>query len=298
MSKIKISPQSIIYSIVGLSLLPKLFSPLGTSSTIVLVLIFWIAPFVLFPELVEGYTSKDKSLSELPKLTLFLSLICIICIVVSFYHREIIYSDTRNGLINIKRSLYLIHPVLYFSLYPLVNKKNKKEFILKFTLLFLTFIWALTVPLVINSIFIGSFLNNLTATLSAYFAGYFNETEVLTDKDTFFSDNFTITVLSGCSAIPQITISLFSSFIMYLCCKIKSKKHILLLILIPIPIIFASNVIRISILAYFVSISKTNTFDFWHTGGGSLIYSFIVMFFTSSLYYYFWTKENPLDEPT
>jgi len=150
--------------------------------------------------------------------------------------------------------------------------------------------------LVINSIFIGSFLNNLTATLSAYFAGYFNKTEILTDKDTFSSDNFTITVQSGCSAIPQITISLFSSFIMYLCCKIKSKKYILLLVLIPVPIIFASNVIRISILAYFVSISKMNTFDFWHTGGGSLFYSFIVMLFTSSLYYYFWTKENPLNQ--
>ena len=289
---ISISPQSITYIIVGLSLLPKFFSPLATTTSTVLVLTFWIAPFVLLPEFVKGYTAKRKIFSELPKLTLAISLICIICIIISFYWRETIYSDTRNKFINLKRSLYLIHPVLCFSWYPLVNKKDKKIFVQYFALLFLVFAGSLSIPLIINSIFLGEFLNNLTAIISGQFLDFFSEAKVISNGDTFFGENFAIKIQDECSAMPQIVISLFSSFILFLCCRIKSKKYLLSLFLLTVPLTFLTNSIRISMLGYFISIDNIETFDFWHTGGGSLIYSFIVMLFTSSIYYYLWAKEN------
>ena len=45
--------------------------------------------------------------------------------------------------------------------------------------------------------------------------------------------------------------------------QIKSKKYLLALFLLTVPLTFLTNSIRISMLGYFISIDNIETFDFW-----------------------------------
>ena len=49
-------------------------------------------------------------------------------------------------------------------------------------------------------------------------------------------------------------------------------------------------------LGYMLIIDRNDYFDFWHTGGGSLTFSMIVMGLSCYYYYYFWNKELTLPD--
>ena len=263
---------------------------------ILLILIFWIVPFVLISEMAcENWNIKLK-LSEFPKSTLSILAICLILIFASFYWRKIIYADEINSYQNIKRSLYLLNPLILISWYPLIKKDSKRNFLLYFSILTFGLFACLAIPKVFEVFYIGDFLNNLTASVSGLILSIFVDASVKVDASYIYISTSGIRVEEGCSSTPQILISLFASLSLYVCCKIRSRKIIFFYIITAIILVFTFNSIRISILGYLISIEKFNTFDFWHDGAGSLIFSFLVMLITCSIYYYLWTKENPIEE--
>ena len=98
MGSIKTSPQSINLLLVSLLLVPRFFSEAAYQTGTVLILIFWIVPFVIISEMAsEDWYIKSK-LSELPKSTSSILVICLILIFASFYWRKIIYADVKEDV--------------------------------------------------------------------------------------------------------------------------------------------------------------------------------------------------------
>ena len=154
---------------------------------------------------------------------------------------------------------------------------------------FMTFLMgvSLVLPTFLEGTYLSYKLNNFTAyTGSTVFS-------FITKIDTDFGNaNFMIKVMHGCSSLNQIIISIFTIIIFFICCKIDSKKNQIMVILFAILSAFFINGLRIALLAYLVSKNYNESFDFWHLGAGSLIFSFVIMTCTCSFYYYIWTKEN------
>ena len=128
-----------------------------------------------------------------------------------------------------------------------------------------------------NVFYIGDFLNNLTASISGIILKIFVDASVKVDASYIYVSTSGIRVGGGCSSTPQILISLFASLALYICCRIRSHKITFFYIIAAIILAFIFNSIRISILGYLVSIKKLSTFEFWHNGAGSLIFSFLIM---------------------
>ena len=154
---------------------------------------------------------------------------------------------------------------------------------------------CLAIPKVFEVFYIGDFLNNLTASISGIILSTFVDASVKVDASSLYFSTSGIKVGGGCSSTPQILISLFASLSLYICCRLRSHSIIFFYTLSAIILAFILNSIRISILGYLVSIEKLSIFDFWHDGAGSLIFSFLVMLITCSLYYYLWARENPIN---
>ena len=296
MGRIKASPQSINLLLVSLLFIPRFFSEAAYQTGTVLILIFWIVPFVLISEMAgENWNTKLK-LSELPKSTSSILAICLILIFASFYWREIIYADEINSYQNIKRGLYLLNPLILISWYPFIKTDSKRNFLLYFSILTVGLFACLAIPKIFEVFYIGDFLNNLTASISGIILKIFVDATVKVDASYIYVSTSGIRVGGGCSSTPQILISLFASLSLYICCRLRSHSIIFFYTLSAIILAFMLNSIRISILGYLVSIEKLSAFDFWHDGAGSLIFSFLVMLITCSIYYYLWAKENPIEE--
>ena len=296
MGRIKASPQSINLLLVSLLFIPRFFSEAAYQTGTVLILIFWIVPFVLISEMADENWNTKLKLSEFPKSTSSILAICLILIFASFYWREIIYADEINSYQNIKRGLYLLNPLILISWYPFIKTDSKRNFLLYFSILTFGLFACLAIPKVFEVFYIGDFLNNLTASISGIILKIFVDASVKVDANYIYVSTSGIRVGGGCSSTPQILISLFASLSLYICCRIRSKKNIFFYLIVAIILAFILNSIRISILSYLVSIEKLSTFDFWHDGAGSLIFSFFVMLLTCSIYYYLWAKENPIEE--
>ena len=297
MIKCKASPQTITLFLVCLSLIPRFFSEYAFQMGTVVILIFWIAPLVLLSELIPGYSNKKINVSGLDLPVKISFVVCILIITCSFWWRDFIYSDYDDKIFkNTRRFLYLIHPIIYLSWYYSVNKKLLKRFLNIGCILSIGLILSLLLPVIINNSIIGLKLNSLTAKYAAFVYSFFTNNDVSIRNQFFFNNEFSIKVGGGCSSTPQIMISLYSILVMYLCCKIKSKKNIFIITIFAILIAFSINIFRVSLMAYFVSITSMNRFDFWHDGAGSLIFSFFIMLYTSTIYYYLWSKENPIEK--
>ena len=292
----KASPHSINYFLISLLFIPRFFSDAAYQTGTVLILIFWIVPFVLISEMAsDNWTTKIK-LSEFPKSSSTILLICLITILATFYWRKQIYSDDINSYHNLRRSLYLISPLILISWYPFIKIESKRIFLLYFSIITFGLFACLGIPIILEVLFIGDFLNDLTASISGLTLSFLLDNQVHIDFNVIKINERSIEVGGGCSSTPQILISLFASMALYICSKIKSVKKIVFYLMAAIVIAFIGNSIRISILAYLVSIDKDSMFDFWHHGAGSLIFSFSIMLISCSLYYYIWAKENPIKD--
>ena len=276
-----------------LILMLRFFSEVAYQHGTVLTLIFWIVPFVVIPEMTNEDWGSNLKIYKLPKITLIVVFISLIVITISFYWRESIFSESINDFQNIKRSYYLLNPLALIGWWPFLKASQKKNFIKLFTLITFSLFLCLTIPKVIEVTFLGDFLNNLTAHLSALISGLFIETQPRVVNNFVYIDTVKIKVGSGCSSTPQIIIILFSSLSLYICCRIKSTITTVIYTVLAIIIAFLINSIRISILTRFILGNHTEKFDFWHHGAGSLMFSFITMFITCTIYYLLWTKENP-----
>ena len=298
MRNFKLSPQTITLWIAGISFIPRFLSPAAYQTGTVAILLFWVAMCVLLPELVKDYETNKRPILKLPTITIsILSLSCFI-LVLTFFWRNIIYEDqTSNAFIqNLKRSLYLIHPLICLSWYPLVNNTKRTEFIKTLSLLTFGYAIALIIPVISDKTFVGVLLNEITASNAAKILSIIKGSPISVNGITFSDQSFAIQVGLGCSASPEIGISLLAIFVFAICCRIKSTFRISIVVILSILLVFLLNIVRIAILGHLVSVEKIKGFDFWHDGLGSLIFSFIVMTLTSFIYYFFWCKENPLSD--
>jgi len=259
-------------------------------------LVFWIVPLVLIEELANETWNRKVTIGKLPIIVSSMFFIWIIIISTSIYWRKTIYFEGVNPFILIRQSLYALNPILLISLIPLIRKSQRRKFITFSLILSLGLFSSLMIPKIFNNTDVGQYLNNTTASTSAFLSNLFLDSQIQVNKNYISIDKANIVVGSGCSSTPQIMIALFTTLVFYICCKIESKKLTFFYILFVILIAFIINSIRISILSYMVLLEKTEAFNFWHHGGGSLIFSFLVMIITCSSYYYIWSKENPVEK--
>ena len=157
MGSIKATPQSINFLLVSLLFIPRFFSEAAYQTGTVLILIFWIVPFVLISEMASENWNIKLKLSEFPKSTSSILAICLILIFASFYWRKIIYADEINSYQNIKRSLYLLNPLILISWYPFIKTDSKRNFLLYFSILTFGLFACLAIPKVFEVIYIRRF---------------------------------------------------------------------------------------------------------------------------------------------
>mgnify|MGYP001316723317 CR=1 FL=1 len=295
MFKRKISLQSIIIWMATFSLLPRLFSPYALEYGTFYILLYWVPLFVIFPELIKGYESRKYKISELPKFTRVVLLISAIVILTSFFYREIIFDKSANLTVTfIRQSLYLILPFICIALYPLLNAEKKYYFFKINFCLTMMVGSALTIPTFLQSTIVGKTVNEVTALMASKILSPFVGHEVSSSGNTFGNSSFIIKVGSACSSTPQIALSLSAIIVFYLCCKINSKIRVLIVIMFAFIIPFLINSLRIVLLGKLVAESKSEAFDFWHEGTGSLLFCLFAMTCCSAFYYFNWIKENPL----
>ena len=96
-----------------------------------------------------------------------------------------------------------------------------------------------------------------------------------------------IDVNIGCSGFDQIVFSLSIVLIFLLLFPLRQKSNILAVLLLSVVIALLCNVVRLSLLAYFTSLTGhlgVDLFDFFHASHGSLIFSLISASFVGYLY--------------
>ena len=289
----KISTQDLTLVMVGFSLIPRFFTPYALKSGTIHILLFWLLFLVVLSEYVQEYTDKKKPFIEFPKLTQIGFFIILFITIGTFLNRLDLYDEEARGIYaHIRRSIYLINPLICIFLLPLV-KTDKIASFLKLVVISSSVLFvALTFPILIGRSSVGFFLNHLTAKFSALIFEIISE-ETLTVQGVFFGDsNFSIEVKSGCSPLQQISMSIHSLFVFFVCVRLKSKVSFVFILISCFFVTFIINSMRISLLAFMVKNNKEDYFDFWHEGVGSLTFSIIIMFFCCMIYYFFWNKEN------
>ena len=147
--------------------------------------------------------------------------------------------------------------------------------------------------------FIASWLNNITAEFAALIFSLLTRETISVVENSFGNQSFRIEVKYGCSPISQIilTAKCISGFLFML--QIEFLLRLLSVCAISVTIAFVCNSLRITILAHITYFSNTENFEFWHSGTGSLIFSFIIMFINYLFITIFGVKKTPLiDEIT
>ena len=204
-----------------------------------------------------------------------------------------VYNEYSNKNFSIYRKcLYLVHPIIASVWIPLALGRQKIYLFKLISTLTLVLFFALGSYDFIRGTKIVFFLNCLTAELSAGLLSFFIEYQINVDGVYFGNQLFLIEVKDACSSVSQIILAVNAIIVFYLCCKINSKIKVITILSISLLIAFVFNSIRITMLAHIIYSDKTEAFDYWHSGAGSLIFSFVIMLFSSTTYYFFWTKES------
>ena len=281
---------------VGLILTPRILSPYAVQIGTICILLFWVAMLVVFSDYVEGCEDKNCKLKNYPPQTqIFLVVLFIISVLTFIFKNSIFNEQSDIFTTNARRVLYLFHPVVCVAWLPKVYSSKRINFLITIGVLTLAMAIVLVVPNNLDRNIAGKFLNALTSEISAKLLTFISDNKIMTKGDIIFSEKFSIRVGAQCGSSPQIFISLFSILVCYISCRIKSYIKILAILSSACLIAFFINTIRITLLGYIVDKNRMSSFDFWHEGAGSLVFSFIVMTMTCGFYYFLWSKENPLD---
>ena len=96
--------------------------------------------------------------------------------------------------------------------------------------------------------------------------------------------NGSVEVMASCSSISPILTMLPFVVVLLSIYPASRSKQIFVYMSTVISVIFI-NSIRLSLLAIFVSNGNTDSFDYWHTGGGAGIFSNIIVFFIAGISY-------------
>lgn len=279
----------------GFSLIPRFLTEYAYGVGTLYILLFWIPLLVIFPDIIRGYETKITTIKKFPKFTIFILLISIVIVLLTLIYKDVIYNESSSQIVAyLRRSLYLVHPLICLSLLPFFTREKMKYSLLLLGILTALMIGSMLVHNLLANISIIQKLNNLTAQLSAIFITIFSDVEVNVNETFLGNEKFLIEVKQGCSSLSQIILSINSMFVFYLCCKIRSKFKIIKIIGAAILLSFVINSARVAMLCLYVEKEEMRKFDFWHTGAGSLIFSLIVMSLASYYYYCLWCKENPI----
>ena len=290
----KISKKLIVFYLILFSLLPRLFTPFALQIGTLYILLFWLPFLVILPEITHCYESRIK-IKNISKSTLIISSFIFIIILVYFIFRDRIFDNSAGVMLsNVRRSFYLVQPLICLSVYESINDGKKRYFL--FLVFFMTFLVgiALLLPTFLQDTVFSHKLNYLTAMVASFFFSMSNDINTFVDGSSFGNSKFSIKVMHGCSSLNQIVLNSVAIIIFYICCRIISIYKMTIVILLSILFAFLINSIRIYILAILVSVNKHDLFEFWHTGSGSLLFSLVSMFIASFFYYHIWKKENPI----
>jgi hypothetical protein len=130
MLNLRISSQTIILWMAGLSLIPRFLTPYAIEIGTIYILFFWLPLLVILPEIVKGYELEKTPILKLPNFTLLVLAFAVLIIFISLLFKDTIYDESADLLIaSIRRSLYLVHPIICISLYPLLQKEKKSIFL-------------------------------------------------------------------------------------------------------------------------------------------------------------------------
>ena len=263
LSKFNLTPSKITLYLLGASLIPRLLSSFALDHGTVYIVLMSL-PFLIFlPEMADDYESKIEA-KKLSKFTFICLLVSVISILLSLVYKNQIYQEGNSLLLaNIRRSLYLIQPLIYLAWYPKLKKNNQMFFLLALVLLTLLMFLALTFHKFLRGLPINDLINNFTASFSALISSIVIRDPVEINGSSFGSSSFMIEVGDGCSPIRDAALSFYSIIVLYLCCKMKSKLRLATIVLITFVITFLINSIRISILAFVVSKNQMAYFDFF-----------------------------------
>ena len=293
MHHIKLSTQTFIIVLTGLTLTPRLLSSVAFGNGTLAILLFWIAILVILPDLIEGFETDKKRISEFPKILLITSLFCILMSSISFYLKNVIYDKNADFfLITFRRSLYLINPAICLALIPMIKPKKLSSYLKKIFLILLACSLTSIIPLLVGEKgWIIDSLINSTTFIAAFISDIITSYDIsIVDNIYYLGDSRSIQVGSACASVSQIAFALQTIMLFAICCPIRNKIIYFPLLVSSFLIAFLINAIRIFLLGI---ITSNEVFEFWHSGQGSLIFSLIVMTFVSILYYHLWSKENP-----
>ncbi len=298
MFNIKLSPQLITIWMVGLILTPRFFSSYSAEIGTLCILLFWVAMLVMNSDFISGYESREFYFRSFPLITRIAIIILVTICVITFVFKNYIYDkDSEIIMTFVRRMLYLFHPLVCISWLPYVPKAKRINFIFILGSLTLGIILVLTIPKFFDKLIIGDYLKELTAFGASRIISIFSGSSVGHTGNTFFGDNYSVIVGTGCASVPNMFLGIFSVLVCYIVCRIMSLGKILFIAFSAVIIAFLFNVLRITVLGYLVSLDKMNLFDFWHEGLGSLSFSLVSMTVTCLIYYIFWAKENPIVKP-
>ena len=297
MSLFRQSPQTVTFWLITLNIAPRFFSSYALETGTICILLFWVAMLVILPDYVQKPDFTKKLSDKLPLFPISIIIFVFLISILVFFYRDNIYHKENEASFKIIRwSLYLTHPLICMIWYPFVDQKNRLRFIFFITSLTVMIAATLVVPSFLFKFSNGRILNEGTSFISAKILSMFVDQKFVSSGIFLYHENFSLRVHQSCSSAHQIMISFFTIYVFYISCNIKSLLKILAIIISSIIIAFFMNAFRISILGYFKFINNDGAFELWHTGLGSLSFSFVIMIMTCSIYYFCWSKENPPNE--
>ncbi len=103
-----------------------------------------------------------------------------------------------------------------------------------------------------------------------------------------------VEVMASCSSISPILTMLPFVVVLLSIYPTSRSKQIFVYMSTIISVIFI-NSIRLSLLAIFINKGNTESFDYWHTGGGAGIFSNIIVFFIAGISYKVLHQSHQLD---
>ena len=276
-------------------IIPRLFSSYGTHIGTVCILLYWVGMLAIMPDFIEGFDSIKTEIQTSDKLlvvsVLFFATVCFL----SFLYKEIIYTKKADlEMVHVRRALYILNPMACVIWIYNIDQFKRKRYLITVAILTFSMAIAIVGPGLFNKLNFSNYLNSITALISSKILEIFSQLDLVVDESFIVGRDFSLKVDPGCNSVTQIFVSVYSIIICLTVCRISSYLKILFVFIAAIFICFFSNSIRIAILGWFVSTGQMNSFDFWHEGTGSLLFSLCSMTITCCVYYFFWSKENPV----
>jgi len=278
---------------VGIILIPRLMSGAALGPGTISIIIFWIGILVLVPDSISKFNSERIHLLQIPKSTKIIILSCCLYSIFLIFQGTSLYDGQKsNTIIIARRVLSLLHPILCLSWLPIVPKKNRITFAKHIFLLGIFSIIAQSLTHILGNSVIENSITQATASVAGGFLKIFTADNILIEGSSYIFKSHEIKIGSGCASIPQIGLAIQCLCVFMLCCPVSSYFNLMSIGLISIVIAMLLNALRIGLLGIALANYGEPTFNFWHSGMGSLLFSFIIMTVVSIIYFAYWKFDH------